>query len=115
MYTRFEMNTNKDNLIKELWFETYRNHAQYSVEFRQLPIDELLLVIQVFQPQYHSDIQQFLKQPFFLESNSGIHLIKEIQQLDETRIRYESDTKDSRKRIDTLIQNIKTNISEHDG
>jgi hypothetical protein len=107
------MDKNTDELIKELWFQTYRSHAQYSVEFRQLPIDELLLVIQAFQPHYYSDIQRFLRQPFFLDSNSGIHLLKEIQQLDETRIRYESDTKDSRKRIDALIQNIKTNISEH--
>jgi len=113
------MDKKTHELIKELssqlWFQTYRSHAQYSVDYRQLPIENLLPIIQTFQPQYYSDIQQFLKQPFFLDSNSGAHLIKEIQQLDETRIRYESDTKDSRKRIDALIQNIKTNISQQNG
>jgi uncharacterized FlaG/YvyC family protein len=120
VYTkRFGMDKNTHELIKELpsqlWFQTYRSYAQYSADYRQLPIDQLLPIIEIFQPQYYSDIQRFLKQPFFLDSNSGIHLLKEIQKIDEMRIRYESDKEHAEKRIESLIENIKTNISQHNG
>ena len=80
---------NTQDLESQLWYQTYRANALHNVGFFQLPIDQLLLVAKVCEPQYYSQIQHFLKQPFFIESKNGIRLFQELQQLDEIRIRYE--------------------------
>lgn len=100
-------------LKNELWFQIYNSHALFSGNFKLLPIDDLLLIVETYHSEYHQVLVEFLKQPFFIESKNGNRLVCELQQLDEIRIRYESDIKDSHKTIQTLIEHIQSNIKQH--
>lgn len=110
-----EENGNKSIKVlrDELWYQIYNSHALFSGNFKLLPIDQLLLIVELHYSDYHSILVEFLKQPFFAESKNGNRLLSELQQLDETRIRFESETKELHERITTLISHIQTNISQH--
>jgi hypothetical protein len=97
------------------WRELYRNNALCNYK-SPLDISNLIEVVSEFEhPLFYESLVDFIKQPFFLDSKIGKSFLDELQCLDEMRIRYEHDLKESENRINTIINDIRESINRTNG